>query len=665
MNPSAFIQHYTAPLNQNFHILGAINEVSSRDFFTTTAAAFQDTARKQKLRSLLASLENPAVVSRQVLDDAIEFSIQLQERTHISGLPDNVDKDQEQQALQRAVVNKVAVALYAKSMDTFLSESIELEDEAEWWADVERSWANVFWYLLQTFPGRCINVWKVVLNAIQHEHPSRFTFAALRQPLRSPFQPSILLSSLFPHTTSQAPSSLFLPLHTNPVGFLHTFRSAVMRCLHSLWRFTIMPLELTRAECHLKKRELRNMRDERAKVLGNLGTLRQSLADSFQSLQDGDEYLVSELSTFAGVLKSVIEGKSPSDEFQSRASALSDFRDIQNITLPSCITAHATTLKERQLRRPSRFVLLWPKLLLIPPLVAYTVRSLYASRTSLVQMALDAHETVRSFILGWLVEPCLDIIHTVRARGEDGVIVLKEGVAADLESLERMTISLAKDHLHYGPDKLAELSKQVKLGDITPVLKLYENDIRSPLRSVITGNLLRTLFIQVQKAKVDIDQALFGIDKLLKSQELTFAFVGVAPAFGIVYLLGGYLSRVWAGGRGRGRYGGKHKRTSVWFIMRRIERLLTSGPQHTTYGQGVSPLTAGLLLVSVAYLRAYGEKYLPSRSRLREGFLEDVEDLSNPELDRHEKRMVVERMWRSWGHTLGWGKLEGSERLMI
>jgi len=33
---------------------------------------------------------------------------------------------------------------------------------------------------------------------------------------------------------------------------------------------------------------------------------------------------------------------------------------------------------------------------------------------------------------------------------------------------------------------------------------------------------------------VDIDQALSGIDKLLKSQELTFAFVGVAPALAIV-----------------------------------------------------------------------------------------------------------------------------------
>ena len=34
---------------------------------------------------------------------------------------------------------------------------------------------------------------------------------------------------------------------------------------------------------------------------------------------------------------------------------------------------------------------------------------------------------------------------------------------------------------------------------------------------------------------MDIDQALLGIDKLLKSQELTFAFAGVAPAPAIVY----------------------------------------------------------------------------------------------------------------------------------
>lgn len=73
----------------------------------------------------------------------------------------------------------------------------------------------------------------------------------------------------------------------------------------------------------------------------------------------------------------------------------------------------------------------------------------------------------------------------------------------------------------------------------------------------------------------------------------------------------------------------------------------------------VSPLTAGLLVLSVAHLRSYGEECLPSRTRLKEGFLEDVGDLEDPALGRREKRTVVERMWRSWGKVLGWNKVAG------
>lgn len=65
-----------------------------------------------------------------------------------------------------------------------------------------------------------------------------------------------------------------------------------------------------------------------------------------------------------------------------------------------------------------------------------------------------------------------------------------------------MTLALAKDELHYGPAQLAELSQQIKLGDLTPVLQLYEEDIKRPLKSAVTGTLLRSVFIQVQKAKV-------------------------------------------------------------------------------------------------------------------------------------------------------------------
>lgn len=72
-----------------------------------------------------------------------------------------------------------------------------------------------------------------------------------------------------------------------------------------------------------------------------------------------------------------------------------------------------------------------------------------------------------------------------------------------MQSLERMTLSLAKDQLKYDAEQLAFLSKKVRLGDLTPVLEIYEEDIRSPLKSAVTGTLLRSVFIQIQKAKVD------------------------------------------------------------------------------------------------------------------------------------------------------------------
>lgn len=67
-----------------------------------------------------------------------------------------------------------------------------------------------------------------------------------------------------------------------------------------------------------------------------------------------------------------------------------------------------------------------------------------------------------------------------------------------------MTLSLARDELHFNHEQLAALSRQVRLGDMTPVMEVYEEDIRTPLKSAIAGTLLRNVFIQVQKAKVSL-----------------------------------------------------------------------------------------------------------------------------------------------------------------
>jgi nuclear-control-of-ATPase protein 2 len=48
-------------------------------------------------------------------------------------------------------------------------------------------------------------------------------------------------------------------------------------------------------------------------------------------------------------------------------------------------------------------------------------------------MAHDARETLENFFKDWLLEPIKDVIKTIRTGGEEGVIVRKEGVAADMD----------------------------------------------------------------------------------------------------------------------------------------------------------------------------------------------------------------------------------------
>ena len=65
-----------------------------------------------------------------------------------------------------------------------------------------------------------------------------------------------------------------------------------------------------------------------------------------------------------------------------------------------------------------------------------------------------------------------------------------------------MVLSLSKEKLSYNDSQLAALSEQIRQGDLTPVLKMYEGYIKHPVRSAVTGSLIQLVLIQVQKAKV-------------------------------------------------------------------------------------------------------------------------------------------------------------------
>lgn len=58
--------------------------------------------------------------------------------------------DPDTQALIRAILGKLVVAVYAEALDGSLLQAGEIEAEADWWADIERSRTKVALYLIQS-----------------------------------------------------------------------------------------------------------------------------------------------------------------------------------------------------------------------------------------------------------------------------------------------------------------------------------------------------------------------------------------------------------------------------------------------------------------------------------------------------------------------------------
>ncbi|KAA1469896.1 NCA2-domain-containing protein [Dentipellis sp. KUC8613] len=668
---SASVSHLTNDLI----LLSVPSEIQS----TSDLSTLESTRSSEQLRSLYLSLRPPLSHSR------VEDAIQLLEQYETQQAQVGVYAADEEKTLKNAIAGRLIAGLYAEALDVFLKEASEAEIEADWWADIERSPWKVTYFLLQSLPSRVVNLVHNILHALRSQNrafqPSVLTITSLRDLLneKDAGRPSGFAASLFPHLYAHhrtVPLSLSsfklwafslqppsIPSSTTEViSGIRRFRHSLLDFYYSILAAVALPIELTRRECAIKREELQRIRDERAETLGELMHKREQLAQTLQIRAAPDQAqltILQDLDRIIGDNTGDVTLMGPPPTLYSTLSSIS------SILLPRHVAEHKEYMHSRSLHRPSRLTLLWPRLVLLPPLGLFAARQIYASQDTLIATAHDAWETIKGFWRGWLVEPLKDILKTVRAGGEQSVIVSQQSVEADMQSLERMAVDLARDKLHYGPAELEALSAKIRVGDLTPILEIYEEDIKSPVKSAVSGTLLRSVFVQVQKAKVDINQALDGIDKLLKSQELTFAFVGVAPALAIVYVAGGYARNVWSGGRGRGRYGGKTRRAAVWQAMRRIERLLISQPRtHNHHGHrlgqnvkdkhAIPPLTTGLLLLSVSALRNYGERHLPQRSRIREGFLEDVGDLENPALDRDEKMKVVERMWRSWGDVLEW-----------
>lgn len=139
-------------------------------------------------------------------------------------------------------------------------------------------------------------------------------------------------------------------------------------------------------------------------------------------------------------------------------------------------------------------------------------------------------------------------------------------------------------------------------------------------------------------AKTDLSVALLQLDSLLQSQQLTFAFVGIAPSILILWMVWGWVRNLTSdSNRGKGR------KRRYFFGMRSIERLLIT----STSDEGrMNDRDRGMLIVEVSGLRVWAAGM---KAYKREAFLSDLRLFEDQSLDRDDKLRVVDRIWRCWG----------------
>ncbi|KAH4805402.1 hypothetical protein HBH61_158650 [Parastagonospora nodorum] len=634
-------------------------------FSTLTAEEAHDpakTARIAHLQNLIKSLSTTAssksslVPAYRILETLrrADFSSSCSTCTQWFAQSANDDSDEEdvkgdasyEHELEWLLLSKATTQAYGQVLSTILEQTIPLEDDIWYWDDVLSTYHFAGLYSIQTSP---IRLWKWS-QEIYHDVRSRGGQVA--------------------DGWSQ---------------FYGLVKDSVReRSIANIQRRVVSPLAMVRNEGRRKRAALKKIRLINANALGVLlgeglsndsieseGTQTPGLLGAHDNNHRWKSVVSKTIALMDAVIQSVNAAELSIDKFDDSVANITQDDQYYELHEPSGERT-ATTLKPgdvserlqyllnhavpkytmnfnavvKENGRPSRIIRYW-----LPATV------LLVSSTTIFRIVLNRQEeilawvqefgqTVIDFWSNWVVEPTKRVIGTIRHDADSEVSLLsKRSLETDRASLERMVVDFATQHpdgASLNETQIADIRAKVREGDLTPILRSYENDIQSPIKGAIVGNLASALLIQVQKTKVDIEVAMSGIDSILKSQELLFGFIGLTP--GVLVSVGLYQ---WLRGAFSSRQGVRQwaRQGKMLLVLRNIDRILTSATP-TEFGE-ISYKDHGLLLCEVHLLRQAASTILPRR--IFHDFLVEVDELVDVRSGLERQQKVVDRI--RWAYS--------------
>lgn len=617
-----------------------------------TAARALSTPRINELLHTVKALSSNASSHSQLSSHRIRYLLQ-QSRILRSGRAVKAQGELESKHeadVEWLLVSKATVQTYGLILGTLLDQIIPLSDEIWYWEEVTGSYRYSSLYAIQTSPLRLWALYKQ--NKPRWDH------------LRA--------------SPGQVVDSAWSGLTQPWIQFYGLVRDSIReRSLPTVQGRILSPVALSRREARTKLAALRKMRNMISASLGFLvdeGLLFD--LEGEEALNDIDFARTVKWKTVVSktivlmdtVLRDVLSLQWDLDEFEHKvfdsveddpefSVSITDANASEKATvaaerllnlLDCSLTDHNDTMEQmvKHYGRPSFLVRYWLPAT-IAALSSTTVLKILVNRKAeLIQWARDIGVTARDFWANWVITPIGKVVRTIRHdEASEIAIMSRDSLKADRESLERMVVDFAMDNPHFagngGPlneTEIAVIRAKVAEGDVTPVLKAYEQDLRSPFKGAVRGDLVRSLLIQVQKTKVDLEVAIGGIDALLKSQELVFGFVGLTPgilvSIGVFQYLRGALG---------GRKGARNTRKAGQSVrvLRNIDRIFSEATP--TKDNVLSYKDHGLLLCETHVLRSLMHQILPRD--VEKEFLEDLDDLTKLKGFETQRRALARIKW--------------------
>lgn len=544
------------------------------------------------------------------------------------------------------------LSLYQITLTQYLNDTVPLNDDIFYWDIVFTSSWRTALYSLQTLPSRGTQLVQGVLNDFKSAASPDISSLDIHVPqyIAQNYPSYVGAYKLFIHYRNLLTHSLYNNILANNVkGFYKSLSSNKNFNLFDLkkkqphfknYLSVILgtPFVSISQELQAKKNKLTELQSDNARKLGLLISNVPNLKKIHKDNQKIDDSVSS--------LRSVLSDVSGKD-----ADLLPGLYQISESLLPR--TKDQIQLIRAQNSKPGLLTRYWPSILLTGLYGPSAVVAVISNKEQIVEfIKVNLIETVKGFWTNWILKPVSNILSTIRHDDNSEISIMsKQSLDSDLDSLKRMvidyTIENSSEYKNLRSTDLEivknQLDKLVSSGDLTPLMKDYENDIKEPLKNLVKGKLTRALLIQLQKTKVDGAVAINGIDKLLKSQELVFGIVAASPSIVIVvylfkalnsYLQKGYISR-----------GSGERKLIISRSLNNIERFLSiaDSPNGDTDINYIN----GMLLLEIISLRNAGLFVIPKNRRAE--WIRDVNDLNDKNLSPKAKLQTIQRIYNTYG----------------